>query len=301
MKEKSKTKELLKTLLKIAVSLGLIIYLFAKKVDKEELVNNFKILDWRFIPLIFLTIIVHYIISSFRWKSLLIHENSHKVSRFYLFKLYFIGAFFNNFMPTSIGGDVYKMYRLGKKIDDQATGFSSVFTERFSGILMLFFIGLFSLSKNLGSGVFILLIWVISGFFIGMKVLELLSGKIKFLKKIYDALLVYKNHPKVLVFAMITSLLIQFLSITTQYLVFMSVGIKLPIFYCLMAFPVITLAGFFIPSINGLGVQDALYASMFSFVGVSETTAISVSIIYHMIRMAISLIGGVFYAFGKDS
>jgi uncharacterized membrane protein YbhN (UPF0104 family) len=203
-------------------------------------------------------------------------------------------------MPTSIGGDVYKMYTLGKRIDDHAVGFSSVFTERFTGILMLILIGLLTMSRNLGFGIIIILLWVISGFYIGMNVLKFLSTKVKFLKKIYDALMVYKNHPKVLGFAFLTSILIQLLSIATQYLAFMSLGIKLPIFYSLIAFPIITLAGFFIPSINGIGVQDALYASMFSFVGVTESTAVSVSIIYHMIRMGASLIGGVIYAFGKD-
>lgn len=290
-----------KTILKIVVSLGLIAYLFLKKVDKNQLISNFKLLDWRFIPLIILTIVIHYVISSFRWKALLIHQDTHKVSRWYLFKLYFMGAFFNNFMPTSIGGDVYKVYRLGKKINDPFAGFSSVFTERFTGILMLFLIGLLSLSKHLGWGVLVLVIWMICGFYIGMNLLRILSGKFKSLKKLYDALMVYKDRPKVLIFAMLTSLLIQFLSISTQYLTFMAVGVKLPIFYSLTAFPIITLAGFFIPSINGIGVQDALYASMFSFVGVSPDMAVSISIIYHMIRMSVSLLGGVFYALGKDS
>ena len=236
-------KKHLKTLIKIIVSVGLIIYLITKKIDKNELITNFKLLDWRYLPLMILTIIVHYIISSFRWKSLLIHENSHKISRWYLFKLYFVGAFFNNFMPTSIGGDVYKVYRLGKDIDDPFMGFSSVFTERFTGIMMLFLIGLLSLSKHLGWGVLVLLIWVISGFIIGFNVLRILSKKIKPLKKLYDALSVYKDHPKVLIVAMITSLAIQFLSISTQYLTFMALGVKLNIFDALMFFPLILLQG----------------------------------------------------------
>ena len=294
-------KDKLKTILKITISIGLITYLFTQKVDTTELVNNFKLINWVYIPIIFITIVIHYVVSSFRWKSLLIHHKSNEVSRFYLFKLYFIGAFFNNFMPTSIGGDVYKVYKLGKKIDDPITSFSSVFTERFTGILMLFLIGLLSMSKTLGWGVMILIVWMVSGFYIGMNILRMLSKKIKFIKKLYDSLMTYKDYSKVLAFAMLTSLIIQFLSIMTQYVTFMSVGIHLPIFYCLMVFPIITLAGFFIPSINGIGVQDALYVSMFSFVGVSASTAVSVSIIYHMIRMSVSLIGGIFYAFAKDS
>lgn len=294
-------KDKLKTVLKIVISLGLIIYLFTKKVDTVELINNFKLINWVYIPIIFSTIVVHYVVSSFRWKSLLIHHRSSEVSRFYLFKLYFIGAFFNNFMPTSIGGDVYKLYKLGKKINDPITSFSSIFTERFTGILMLILIGLLSMSKTLGWGVLILLVWMVTGFYIGINLMGIISKRVKFIKKLYDALMVYRDYPKVLVFAMFTSFLIQLLSITTQYLVFMSIGIRLPIFYCFMVFPVITLAGFFIPSINGLGVQDALYVSMFSFVGVSASTAVSVSIIYHMIRMSVSLIGGAFYALAKDS
>lgn len=300
-KEEKKSIKILKTVIKILISSVLIFYLFSRKIDKGELVENFKLLDWRYIPLVFATIIIHYAISSFRWKSLLIHEKSNEVSRWYLLKLYFMGAFFNNFMPTSIGGDVFKMYKLGKKIKDPATGFTSVFTERFTGIVMLFLIGLLSIGKNLGWGVIILLIWFFVAMYIGMFVLKVLGGKIKFFGDIYNSLMVYKNHLKVLWFAMFTSFLIQLLAISTQYLLFVAVGIKLPLFYSLMAFPIITLVGFFVPSINGLGVQDTLYASMFSLVGVSTSTAISVSVMYHMVRMGVSLIGGVMYALDRDS
>jgi uncharacterized membrane protein YbhN (UPF0104 family) len=295
-----KTKKILNTFIKLAVSSGLVIYLFTDKIDTTDLAKNFRMMDWRFLPLILFFIIANYVIGAYRWKALLIQEGTEGVTKIYLTKLYFIGAFFNNFMPTSIGGDVYKMYALGKKINNQAVGFSSTFTERFTGILMLSLIGLFSFSRYLGFGIFIILIWVASGFYLGMAVLKILSNKIKFLKKIYDSLMVYKDHPKVLLYAFFTSILIQICAIATQYLIFTAIGIELPIFYSLIAFPIITLAGFFIPSINGIGVQDALYASMFSFVGVSTGTAVSVSIIYHMVRMGVSLIGGVLYALGRD-
>lgn len=295
-------KEKLKTLLKITVSIALVSYLVLTKVDKNELIKNFKLLDWRFIPLIFLLIISHYVVSSFRWKSLLVHDEAKNVSPLYLFYLYFTGAFFNNFMPTSVGGDVYKMYKLSKKIDSSAIGFSSVFTERFTGIVMLALIALLSLSKNLGFGVLVLVLWLIMGVYLGLYVLRLLSNiKLKFFKKIYGALMIYKSYPKVLVFAMFSSVIVQVLSILTQYFTFMAIGVKLPIYYSFLAFPVITLVGFFIPSLNGYGVQDALYMSMFSLVGVPTETAFSASIIYHLSRLGVSLIGGVLYALGKDA
>ncbi|MFZ2664536.1 MAG: lysylphosphatidylglycerol synthase transmembrane domain-containing protein [Patescibacteria group bacterium] len=295
-------KEKLKTLLKITVSIALISYLVLTKVDKNELIKNFKLLNWRFIPLIFLLIVSHYVVSSFRWKSLLIHDEAKDVSPLYLFNLYFIGAFFNNFMPTSVGGDVYKVYKLSKKINNSAIGFSSVFTERFTGIAMLALIALLSLSKNLGFGVLVLILWLIMGIYLGLYILRLLSKtKFKFFGKIYNALVIYKNYPKVLIIAMFSSVIVQVLSILTQYFTFMAIGVKLPVFYSFLAFPIITLAGFFIPSLNGYGVQDALYMSMFSLVGVPTDTAFSASIIYHLSRLGVSLIGGVLYALGKDA
>lgn len=299
--EKKSVNKKLNTAIKILVSLSLILYIVLKKVDKTQLINNFKLLDWRFVPLIFLLIVSHYVVSSFRWKSLLVHEKAKGIPVKYLLSLYFTGAFFNNFMPTSIGGDVYKMYKMSKKVGDSGIGFSSVFTERFTGIVMLALIALLSMTRTLGFGIIVLLVWFILGVYIGIFVLKLLGGKIRFLGKVYDALIIYKNYPKVLGFAMLTSIVVQILSILVQYFTFVAIGVKIPIFYAFLAFPVITLVGFFIPSLNGFGVQDALYMSMFGVVGVSATTALSASIIYHLSRIGVSLIGGVLYALGKDA
>ena len=80
----------------------------------------------------------------------------------------------------------------------------------------------------------------------------------------------------------------------------MSLGLHPAIIYSMFALPLITLAGFFIPSLNGIGVQDALYVSMFSVVGISAESALTASVLYHILRLVVSLIGGVLYAFGLD-
>lgn len=296
-----KNNEKLKTIVKIFISLSLILYILLKKVNREELVDNFRLLNWEFIPIIFSLIIAHYIVSSLRWKSLLVHEKARGTPIKYLISLYFTGAFFNNFMPTSVGGDVYKMYKLAKRVDDPGIGFSSVFSERFTGIIMLALIAVLSMSKTLKFGVLILVFWFILGVYIGIYMLKFIGKKIRFFGKLYDALIVYKDYPKVLGLALLTSIVVQILAIFVQYFTFIAIGVRLPLLYSFLAFPVITLIGFFIPSLNGLGVQDALYVSMFSMVGVPAATALSASIIYHLSRLGVSLIGGVLYALGKDA
>ncbi len=315
-KPSSKTKILLKTIIKIVISSALL-YIIFSRLDKESFVENLRLMDLWYAPFILLFIILNYVVGAFRWKQLLIYKEAEDVPVGYLVNLYFIGSFFNNFMPTSVGGDAYKMYQLGRKIGDSAKGISSTFMERFTGIIALVVISYVGLVRTLSFWVellpdsfrensllvlgFKLALFV--GFWIaaagGFFSLSILAKKSSFFKKINDAILSYKSEKKVLFVAFLTSFVVQFLSIFTQYFIFLALGVKIPIFYAFFVFPVITLAGFFIPSINGLGVQDVLYISFMGQVGVSESLAISASVLYHLSRLVISLIGGVLYAAGK--
>ncbi|MBI4091283.1 flippase-like domain-containing protein, partial [candidate division WWE3 bacterium] len=90
---------------KIAVSLLLLSILYFT-LDKNSLVLNLSRLNYSYLPVIFALVIMNYFVSSLRWKKLLsVMPSADHVSFGYLFRLYFIGSFFNNFLPTSIGGD----------------------------------------------------------------------------------------------------------------------------------------------------------------------------------------------------
>lgn len=292
-------KKYKKFILKLVVSVGLV-GIILWKVDRRGIIESIRSLDFRYVPLIFGFLILNYVVSSFRWKLLLIHKNSEHITVSYLTSLYFIGAFFNNIMPTSMGGDVYKIYRLGKKLDCTVDAFSATFMERFTGMIALVLISIVGLTQVFGFLGILAFVGLWVGFFAGLWVLKFFGGRYKKLKKIYDSLVIYKGRKKVLLWAFITSLAVQIIAIATQYFVFLAVGIHLPVAYSLFIFPVITLAGFFIPSLNGIGVQDALYIQMFSVVGVTTAVSLSVSILYHVFRLGTSLIGGMLYAMGKD-
>lgn len=307
-----------KAILKIVVS-AVLFTIILLKADVTEVISNFRLLDPLYIPLIITFLVLNYIVSSIRWKKLLIFENSEKVTVTFLTKLYFIGAFFNNFMPTSIGGDVYKIFRLGNKIDSKSNAFSATFMERFTGMIALVLISYLGIVKtwdfwmsllpaSIKQNALLLIVFqgaVFLGFwvaaFAGFASLKFLSKKINKLAGLYDSLMVYKNERGVLAWAFITSFIVQLLAIFTQYFIFKGMGIDLPIFYSLAVFPVITLASFFVPSLNGVGVQDALYIQLFQTVGVSGSLALSASILYHIFRLLVSLVGGVFYAMDKSN
>ena len=102
-------KKKLNLVIKILVSIVLFWIIF-RSIDLKILIGNFSNFQPIYAVLIVLCLVLNYVVSSIRWKGLLIHEGGNKVSVWYLTRLYFVGSFFNNFLPTSIGGDVYKIF-----------------------------------------------------------------------------------------------------------------------------------------------------------------------------------------------
>lgn len=290
-----------KTVLKIAISITLLAVILVK-VNRQQLIQNISKMNPWYIPIVVGLIVLNYFVSSIRWKKLLIHSNTSHIGVKYLTSLYFIGSFFNNFMPTSVGGDVYKVVKLGKKLGNNTNAFTATFMERFTGVVALLFISSGALIKLLGIWGVLIFLSVLVGIPVGYIALGLVTKKIKKLQKIYDSISVYKKSPKVLLAAFLTSFIVQLCAIFAQYLIFISVGANFPPFYALFIFPVIILASFFIPSLNGIGVQDALYIQLIAqpTPGLTADLALSASILYHLARLGVSLVGGVLYALNKD-
>lgn len=307
-------KNIKSTTLKFFIS-GFLLFLLYITIDKKALITNLQLFDFKYAPIILILLVLNYVISSVRWKNLLsIYSHAEKVSTKYLISLYFIGSFFNNFMPTSIGGDVYKILKLGKKIDSKANAFSATFMERFTGMIALVFIALFGFLITFSKGIsgfeaeigtigfttFLCVVVLIVGWFVGVKILAPLSTKIPKLESLYKSISQYKNNYKVLLVAFISSFLVQICSIFSQYFIFMAIGVQIDLFRTLFIFPIIILATFFIPSLNGIGVQDFLYKFSNNFLLISEPSAIAASVLFHLFKLVVSLFGGVLYALGKS-
>lgn len=307
----------IKIILKIFVSFSLLFLIF-RGINFQTVLENFEQFNYWYLPLILILFILNYYFSSVRWKNLILHDNADKVSVTFLTKLYFVGSFFNNFMPTSIGGDVYKIYKLGKKIDNNADAFTATFMERFTGMLALVLISYFGLVQtldfwisqlplNVSSNPTLVVVFEVllfSGFWIvaliGYFALKLFSKKIKMLNDIYTSLSKYSSSRRVVIDAILTSFLVQIVAILSHWYVLKAFDIQVDLFYALFIFPVIFLAGFFIPSLNGLGVQETLYISFLTPVGINSETALAASFAYQFIRLGVSLIGGIIYATNKN-
>ena len=303
-----------KLIIKVLIS-SIFIFLVLRQVDfqaTEKLIRNAN--PFYFVLMIIL-ILINYLVSTLRWKKL--YKGNNEPNLKYFLKLYFKGSFFNNFLPTSIGGDSYKIFKLGKTTGDKVNSFTSVFMDRFTGFIMLILISYIGVLFTWNDWVriindivksttltYLLLFLSIVGFWIASFLffvfLKTLAPKVSFIQKLYNALKVYSSSRELLVYALLTSVVVQICAVLTQYFAYLSVGVTPNFFYAMSVIPVITLAGFFIPSINGIGIQDFLYMNLFSIVGISNPISLGASLLYHFFRLIVSLVGGLFYAIDKE-
>ena len=102
-----------KHILKAVFSLSLLVYL-VYEAEPQKIIKVFNDVDlanaYWFIAGAFFCIVSWLIFMAMRWKVLLNGYN-YQVSFSRLVSFYLMGMFFNNFLPTSIGGDVFRIYK----------------------------------------------------------------------------------------------------------------------------------------------------------------------------------------------
>ncbi len=228
--------------------------------------------------------------------------------------LTFIGNFFNNFLPTSIGGDLVKAYYATKKSDRKLESFSAVFFDRFFGFLsigLLAFLGLLLMNGRIKDpqvfwGCLVFSVVVLAAFilFLNKAITKAIFSwllhlpafqKDSKLRKLYNALNAYKEHKFVVTKVILISLAAQVLSVVLLYCIIRGISKDIPFLSLLLVMPLVSVASM-IPSINGLGVREGAFII---FLGefISKESAAAVSILFLGIVLITSFIGGVLYLF----
>jgi len=112
-------------------------------IQGNELALIFSRIDWTYLLLSFALSPVMIGVSCLKWKMILDAGGS-RIPFTTLFRIYLIGYFFSNMLPSTVGGDVVRSFYSGKLIQDQSYSAIAIFIERFSGIFFLFFLVIFT-------------------------------------------------------------------------------------------------------------------------------------------------------------
>ena len=229
--------------------------------------------------------------------------------------LTFIGYFFNNFLPTSIGGDVVKAYYLSKKTDKKAGAYASVFVDRVIGLFtMIFmaFLALFFVEEGVVDSTLKYIIYAItmgSLVFIVLMINKRLAQKFSFLfflinpikeklRKVYEVIHQYQYQKTLMLKSFLISFVSQILFFTSLGVAALSIGSRIHIKDLLIKMPIVSMISL-LPSINGLGLREGSTVALFGPL-IGSDKAFAMSILWLLVLLCISIMGGLIYAFSPQ-
>ncbi len=278
----------------------------------KQVLNDSNIL---FVSSVFLLMLFNISISALKWKMLLKPYNV-QLGLTELTSYYFITVFFNNFFPGNIGGDGYRMLKLYKNNVSKTAALIPIFMERFTGVLMLLFLGFVGatityitvgdeisyFSVVVGS-LGIMFGFVLTGYFIfqnrsNNSRLELKQEKNKFkaiFVKALNHIAAYRHYPKTLVLAIVISLLFYLCMFFARFILIDMTGESVSFSSLVLVIWISTIFAMLPISINGYGTLDISFIYLISLYGVGYESAVVVMLIHRLLMLSVSLIGGVFY------
>lgn len=286
--------------LKLLVS-SLLLYFFLSKVDLNEVISKLKDIDKLLFFAGFLTYMSTIFIAAKRW-SLFLPDHL-RYSR--LVSLYFVGSFFNTFMPGLVGGDAFKAYYLYRDRCEMGPSLASLFIDRYMGLTALALLGIIAFIGGHSYLSETPIFWAVPIFFGGFLVASLIFwnvnwGRIRFLSSFHKPLMAYKKNKGIIFKGLFLGLIIQTLGIISFYFVSVSIGFDLKIIYFFLFIPIITAATVVPISFAGTGIREAGFVMLFSQVGLSQVDAISLSLLVFLNMVLVRMVGGIeFLRLGK--
>ena len=298
---------------------GVLIYWILRDVDLSEILIIIHTANRPMLLLAFSLPLASYYLKSHRWRVLLKVEDI-DVSIAFLIKSYMVAIFFNNLLPSTIGGDVIRAYdswRVGKS---KADALAVIFIDRFLGVLalMLFTLGAMLVSKKLTANIPFLYLWVSLGtiglllivwmIFVPPRQMSTFIANIRFpfsqklgyiLDKIINAFLVFQGRKDALAGALGLSLILQTNVVIYYYLLAKSLGLPVPFHYFFLIIPLALFIMMVPVSINAIGIRENVFAFFFSIFGVSNSEAVAFAWLAYRLLILHGVLGGIVYVFRK--
>lgn len=263
-------------ILKIAISIACLWYV-SGKIDFSKAGHTLKIANWLFLFYATLAFVASKVVAAIRlnlyFKNINIHLPSHQN-----LKLYWLGMFYNLFLPGSISGDAYKVILLKKKYDAPYKKTSAaVLLDRFSGLLGL----------GLILAVYSILV-VENTFYIAAIVTSSLFAVLMLYIIIYRWM---KDFVPSFLPALFLGIVVQAIQVLCVYFIMGAVGIPAHATEYIFIFLVSSVVSVLPLTIGGLGIREIVFLEGSKFFGLLQETSVVISLLFYLITLATSAIG----------
>ena len=267
----------------------------------------------------------------FRWW-LLLRTQSIFIDFWAAIRLNFLGWFYNNFMPGSVGGDLLRAWYVTKHTPKKFEAVLSVFVDRFIGLLSALIIAFFSYMLFLrgradaltftgrsGSFKFLaeyrqivfLVVLVLAAGFCGLVLLRrgrvLLRAawlyirihSVRAIEKLKGATLIYCSKPLTILATFGLTVFLQIITITGFWFLGKNLGITAGLKYYYVFFTLTWVLGALPVSIGGAVVVEGILAYLFiHYAGVEAELALALALCQRIVWMIASLPGAAIHLIG---
>jgi hypothetical protein len=280
MSQHSKIKQLLKTAVKIIIAAAAL-WLVFQSIDIREVWTIGIQIHPAFLIGAILLFILSKIFAALRL-NVFFKKHELRIPEKENLKLYWLGMFYNLFLPGGISGDGYKIYLLKKQTDRNLKElFTAIFIDRISGVAVLASMAVLLISFA-DTGIpllhwsWILLLPILVGFFLFFYF---------FFKRYIDIFLPIVSY----------SFLVQGLQVVEVWLLLKGLGIEQMELAYLFVFLFSSLVAIIPVSIGGMGTRELAFLYGAQFLGLSEAASVTVSLLFYAITLLVSL-GGAGYS-----
>lgn len=251
------------------------------------------------------------LLSNLRWRLMLAAQGM-RFGFLRLLKILLVGVFFNNLLPTAIGGDVARVVYTRRA--GGAKALSATLMDRGIG-----FVGLFSLTLlaagaiYLTTGESILLGFSIAGL-LGLLALfgllfsrrlqpgieRLLFGLRPWglgerLGRVHQGFTLYRDRPRVLLLGLFLSMAIQIAISGVWWLIDLAHHGGLPLIRYLLYIPIIGVISMIPITPGGLGIREASFYGFSTTQGLAPPQAVSIALLHLLINLGFGVAGGLIF------
>jgi glycosyltransferase 2 family protein len=302
--------------LRTVVSLALIGYLL-RQAEPARLLEAWRaIIPGWLLAAIALTLLGT-CINAAKW-TLLLRAREIRLPYLWAVRAYFIGSFFNNFLPTMIGGDAVRALLLSQRIGQAAPAIASIFVERLTGFVALTVIGgvsLFLSYSLLADAPRLLLATLALGLAAALALtlalvaapLARLLARLRLrnvadwrgkLARMADALSGYRHHRGTLLASVAIAFCYQLVWIGSNVAAARALGIDAPYSFFALMVPMSDIVGLVPIFLNSLGAREGTFTLFLGQIGVGTAQALALAFLVFSVRLVSSLLGGLLYLLG---
>lgn len=304
----SPLKKIAFVVVKATISVGLFWYLL-HKVDMVQFKAMLASASIDHLVFAALVLVIQFSIVAFRWKWV-IDRLGAAMTAVQAWRLTFEGCFFNQLLPSSIGGDAIRMLRAHKLLGSARLAVSSVLLDRFLGLLALtllvilmcpifyaevtsttlrLLLGVAMAAGLVGAAVFFSLTHLGDRFSKWPAVAELRELSRKCLSLV-------RNRQFIAI--LVISMFAHALNGVVFWILAQGLGIQLSLINAVALISPALLVMLLPVSIAGWGLRENAIVALLHYVAIPAEQALALSVLYGLLSVAVSLPGGVFWLLG---